>query len=344
MKRRAARGAAGSADRRRQRAAGRAKGPGAEALLAAAQTALTACMGISRDERLLVVCDPPCVDVGEAFLRAGAHLARETVMVQITPRGLDGEEPPEPVGAWLGQFDVAVMPTSMSLTHTKARRDACAAGTRVATLPGITSEIFVRTMRTDWRALAERTRVFAARLNSATTVRITTAAGADLTFETGGRKARSDDGDYRKRGVFGNLPAGEAYLAPLEGTARGRLVADGSFPLAGLLRTPLVVEVRDGLAQAVSGNPCSRELRKVFDRIGPDARNVAEFGVGTLDTARISGNVLEDEKALGTIHIALGNNASMGGRVTAPVHLDAVVRKPSVWLDGALWMRDGVVG
>jgi aminopeptidase len=104
------------------------------------------------------------------------------------------------------------------------------------------------------------------------------------------------------------------------------------------------VEVRDGLAQAVSGNPCSRELRKVFDRIGPDARNVAEFGVGTLDTARISGNVLEDEKALGTIHIALGNNASMGGRVTAPVHLDAVVRKPSVWLDGALWMRDGVVG
>jgi len=301
-------------------------------------------MGIGRNERLLVVCDPPCADVGEAFLRAGMQLARETVMVQITPRRLDGEEPPEPVGAWFAQFDAAVMPTSMSLTHTKARRDACAAGTRVATLPGITAEIFVRTMRTDWRALAERTRAFAARLNAAATVRVTTAAGTDLTFQTGGRKAKSDDGDYRQRGVFGNLPAGEAYLAPLEGTAQGRLVADGSFPLAGLLKTPLVVEVRDGLATSVSGHPCSREWKGILDRIGPDARNVAEFGVGTLDTARVAGNVLEDEKVLGTIHIAFGNNASMGGAVTAPVHLDAVVRKPSVWLDGALWMRDGVVG
>jgi hypothetical protein len=68
------------------------------------------------------------------------------------------------------------------------------------------------------------------------------------------------------------------------------------------------------------------------------------FAIGrTLDTARISGGLLEDEKVMGTIHVAIGDNASMGGTVKVPVHLDGVVRNPSVWLDGVAWMEDGTV-
>jgi leucyl aminopeptidase (aminopeptidase T) len=231
----------------------------------------------------------------------------------------------------------------MSLTHTSARRNACDKGTRIATLPGITEEMFVRTMGTDWRALSEETRRLAQALGAVSEVRIRTDAGTDLSFETNGQFVGVDDGRYVEKGAFGNLPAGEAFLAPREGTAEGSLVIDGSFPLAGLLDSPLVFEVHEGLVTKVSGHACASELERVFEEHGEKARTVAEFGVGTLGTARISGNVLEDEKVKGTIHVAVGNNASMGGTVTVPVHLDGVVRTPTVWLDGRLWIKEGEV-
>lgn len=312
-------------------------------LIAAAETALKTCLGLGRSEQLLVVTDEPCREVGMALHQAGRELAREAVLVEITSRRQHGAEPPEQVAEWFGQFDVAVMPTSKSLSHTRARREASARGVRIATLPGITSDMFARTMQADWQRLGTITRTAAAAVSAAGDVRITTKAGTDLTFQTGGRHAKADDGRYDRKGDFGNLPAGEAYMAPLENTANGTLVIDGSFPLAGLLETPLVVEIRDGYAMKVSGHPCAEEWKKVFEKHQRAARNVAEFGVGTLDTAKLTGNVLEDEKVKGTIHIAFGDNASMGGTVQVPVHLDGVVRSPSVWLDGKEWMVEGEI-
>ncbi len=306
-----------------------------------ADRALSDCLKLMRKELLLVVCDPPCDQIGRAFWEAGRRRCREAVMVQIAPRRENGNEPPRPVGEWFGQFDVAVMPTSKSLSHTEARRVASAQGTRIATLPGITADSFLRTMNTNWQRLGMRTRRTAAQLSAARTVRIVTGSGTDMTFETGGRQAKPDDGKIDAKGAFGNLPAGEAYLAPLEGTAEGMLVVDGSFPLAGLLDRPLILHVNNGLVKDATGHACAEDLKRLFKMYKQDSRTIAEFGVGTLDTARLSGNILEDEKALGTIHIAIGDNASMGGSVNAPIHLDGVVKNPTVYLDDALWMDEG---
>jgi leucyl aminopeptidase (aminopeptidase T) len=308
-----------------------------------ARGALKNCLNLSRKERLLVVCDAPCQSIGEAFFLAGQRLCKESVMVQIVPRRQDGNEPPEPVGEWFGQFDVAVMPTSCSLSHTNARRQASERGCRIATLPGITEESFVRTMGVAWDKLGVSTRKVASQLSQARTIRVTTVAGTDISFATGGRHAHADDGRLNHPGAFGNLPAGEAFLAPLEGTAQGRVVIDGSFALAGLLDAPLVLDVKDGLVREASGHSCCQELHKLFIRYRQGARAIAEFGVGTLSTAQLCGNVLEDEKVAGTIHFALGNNMSMGGTVNVPLHLDGVVRSPSVWLDGELWMEQGAL-
>jgi leucyl aminopeptidase (aminopeptidase T) len=308
-----------------------------------AARALADCLGLAAHERLLVVTDPPCESVGRAFWDAGRERCREAALVYISPRKENGNEPPAPVGEWFSQFDVAVMPTSKSLSHTDARRRACAAGVRIATLPGVTDDMFLRTMGTDWKMLRERTQRFAGALSAARTIRIVTGAGTDLRFETGGRPAKPDDGKIDSAGAFGNLPAGEAYLAPLEETAEGTLVVDGSFPLAGLLVEPLILHVSKGRVRDATGHACAGELKQLFARYDENCRTIAEFGVGTLDTATISGNTLEDEKAAGTIHIAVGDNASMGGRVQAPIHLDGVVRSPTVYLDGALWMDEGAV-
>ncbi len=306
-----------------------------------AQIALSECLNLGRQEQLLVVCDPPCAEIGDAFWRVGSAMCREAVMVRISPRKQNGNEPPLPVGEWFGQFDVAVMPTSRSLSHTQARRKACEGGTRIATLPGITPDVFVRTLRADWKKLGSLTRKLSGQLSAASSVRITTRAGTELSFGTGGRQAKADDGRLIYKGAFGNLPAGETYMAPLEGTTEGTLVVDGSFPLTGLLQTPLVLKIRKGKAVDVADHPCKAELEQLFKKYGPFARNIAEFGVGTLDSARITGNTLEDEKVKGTCHIALGDNASMGGNVRVQMHLDGILREPTVWLDDKMWMRDG---
>jgi len=308
-----------------------------------AEIALGECLNLSRNEQLLVVCDPPCFEIGQAFWDVGRSCCKEAVMVQISPRRENGNEPPVPVGSWFSQFDVAVMPTSKSLTHTQARRLASKKGTRIATLPGISKEIFIGTMKTDWKRLGRSTRAVAARLSSVKKVHVQSDAGTDLTFKTGGRRAKADDGEITFKGASGNLPAGEAFLAPLEGTAEGKLVFDGSFPGQGLLKKPFVLNVKAGRVCRIFDHECSNYLRRVFSKYGSDARTVAEFGVGMLDTAIISGNILEDEKVKGTIHFALGDNASMGGNVKVPVHLDGIITNPSVWLDDKLWMEKGKI-
>jgi leucyl aminopeptidase (aminopeptidase T) len=306
-----------------------------------ARVALKQCLNLSRQEQLLVVCDEPCREVGEAFWEEGIRMCREAVMVRIVPRKQNGNEPPDPVGELFGRFDVAVMPTSKSLSHTQARRKACEQGARIATLPGITVDVFERTMMTDWGKLGLLTRRVAGQMSAARKVRVTSAAGTDIVFETGGRPAKADDGRLIFKGAFGNLPAGESYMAPLEETANGVIVIDGSFSLGGLCASPLVFIVKKGKVTEVREHPFAEELERLFEKYGAAARNIAEFGVGTLDSATISGNTLEDEKVKGTIHFAVGDNASMGGVVKVPLHLDGIVREPDVWLDGVLWMEKG---
>ena len=306
-----------------------------------ARMALKQCLNLGKREQFLVVCDEQCREVGEAFWEEGVQLCREAVMVRIMPRKQNGTEPPDPVGEMFGRFDVAVMPTSKSLSHTQARRNACERGTRIATLPGISAGVFLRTMKTDWEKLGLFTRRISGQLSIAKKIRVTTNAGADITFMTGGRPAKADDSRLIFKGAFGNLPAGEAYMAPLEGTANGVIVIDGSFSLGGLCQSPLVFIVKNGKVAEVQEHPFAAELERLFGKFGAASRNIAEFGVGTLDSAIISGNTLEDEKVKGTIHFAVGDNASMGGVVKVPLHLDGVVKAPNVWLDDEPWMEKG---
>ncbi|MDD5673913.1 MAG: aminopeptidase [Chitinivibrionales bacterium] len=305
-------------------------------LLDCADIALTKCLGLKRNEQLLVVCDDPCFTIGEALWQAGRALCREAVMVVMAPRRQNGNEPPPEIGELFKKFDVAVMPTSKSLSHTQARRTACAAGTRIATLPGITEETFLRTMDADWERLGVYTRKIAGRLKGAKKVRVVSEAGCDLAFEITGRPLKIDDGRITGRGAFGNLPAGEIYCAPLEGTAEGTIAFDGSFAIGGICEKPILLTVKKGRVVAVADHVVKPELDETFKTYRPSSRTIAEFGIGAHPAARITGSILEDEKVRGTIHFALGDNASMGGAVRVPVHLDGIVKNPDVWADGEL--------
>lgn len=307
----------------------------------AATVALTTCLGLKPSETLLVLCDPPLLPLASTIAAVGRKFAREVLLLEYGQRQRNGEEPPEPVPLLMQKADAVLAITSLSITHTKARREATAAGVRVATMPGITEDMLVRTMTADYQTIAEKTQYVAQLLTQASVARVTTEAGTDITLPIAGITAIPSTGLIRERGQWGNLPSGEAYLMPEEGKAEGVVVIDGALAGIGRLREPVRVVVKGGMAVAVEGGEQARQFAAQLEAAGPLARNVAELGVGTNPKAQITGLILEDEKVLGTVHIAFGNNVSMGGTVDVPFHVDGILTKPSLWLDGQPLLLQG---
>ncbi len=313
-----------------------------DALHEAALIAARDCMGIQNHETVLVVSDALTRKIGQALFDVSQDLCREVFMLEMLPRSVNGEEPPELVTEAMQRVDVVIAPLSTSITHTNARRLACAEGARVGTMPGITEDIMVRTMRADYHKIARLTHQVRDILSASKTVRVTSPAGTDLTLPIDGINAIASTGLILERGSFGNLPSGEAYLMPQEGKAEGTLVVDGSMAGVGLITDePIRITIVNGKAEKIEGGKEAALLEETVERIGPLARNIAEFGVGTNDMAKVTGKILEDEKVKGTIHVALGNNISMGGTVNVPFHVDGVVLKPTVYVDDVLLLKDG---
>jgi leucyl aminopeptidase (aminopeptidase T) len=310
-------------------------------LLSASVIAVRDCMGAQPGERVLVVTDERLRTIGYALHAAAVSLSLDVVLVEMRPGKTNGEEPPPEVAELMRKFDVVLCPTTRSLTHTDSRRAASASGARVATLPGVTEEIMVRCMNADYHAIAARTHHLCDLLRPTRTVRVTAPGGTDITMPIEGREPHASSGVFREKGQWGNLPTGEAYLAPLEGRSNGVVVVDGSMASVGVVRQPIRIAVKDGYATEITGGPEAERLIALFAPHGQDARTVAEFGIGTNDKAILTGIILEDEKVMGTIHIAFGDNKSMGGSVRVASHLDGLIKQPTVWFDETMVMQDG---
>jgi len=308
-------------------------------LLIGAQIAVETCMSVKSGERVLIVTDSPRRKIAEALLEAARIVGAKTMLICMPTGTKHGEEPLELVADAMRTADVVFAPTTYSLTHTQARLQACKAGARVATMPMITEDMMRRgAMFADYKQVRKLTLKVAKVLDKASEVEVRTRAGTHLTFSIRGRRAHSDTGIFHKPGDFGNLPAGEAFIAPLEGTADGRVIVDGS--MIDTLHGRIEIRVKKGEATEILGKH-SGKLIKMLDKVGKRAYNLAEFGIGTNPKARLIGGVLEDEKVLGTCHIALGDNSTFGGRVRAGIHVDGIFLKPTVKLDGKIIMEHG---
>lgn len=223
---------------------------------------------------------------------------------------------------------VVIAMANNSTSHTRFRWLANSAGARFASLPHFDPAMFFTSMAVDWLALAERTARLAAAVNRGVSVRLTTPAGTRLTFSIEGRRAKGDDGLLTAPGSFGNLPAGEVYLAPLEGTAAGVMVIE--YAPTRKLAVPLALRISGGEVVAVEGDDPHRDWLENKFAESRSNRNIAELGIGTNDRATRPDNVLEAEKILGTVHIALGDNSGFGGVVSTPFHEDYVLYSPTL--------------
>ena len=292
---------------------------------------INTCLGYKKGEDFLIVSDDKLEDLARKFYKITKSLNIDPTFIQMPTRKMHGQEPPRAVANALKKVDIAILFTYMSLSHTKARKDACHKfGTRIASLPTVTGEILKRSIPINYTLLNKKVERLANILTKGKTLTLYTKRGTHLTMNIEGREGFVDDGLLTAKGDFGNLPAGEVCVAPLEGTTNGRLVIDGSAPFIGRIKKPVEIIIKDGYAKNI---PFSK-LIPLMKSLGKCSRNIAEIGVGLNPNAKVTGTILEDEKAINTAHVALGNNKSFGGKVYCPCHLDFVFFKPTVLIDG----------
>jgi leucyl aminopeptidase (aminopeptidase T) len=320
-------------------------------------------LGVRAGEQVLVLSDQPqgedwrryspmeLEEMVETLLLARAvydigreHLSEADFSLTVYPAtGSHGAEPPNEVAEAMKGADVVVALTHFSLTHTDARVEACRRGARVASMPGFRKEMFYPdgSMASDYREVKRRCEAMAQALEGKGEVEVTTAAGTQVSFSIKGRKVLVDHGFLTEPGSYGNLPAGEVYTAPVEGTGQGRIVVEAGWWPG--LEEDMVLTLERGLVVGVEGGGAvGRDLEaRLFEEGHEDRRNLAELGVGTNPKAHRLDSVLESEKILGTVHLAIGDNAHIGGTVTSDLHIDFVLPKPTLKVEGEPLIRGG---
>jgi leucyl aminopeptidase (aminopeptidase T) len=218
--------------------------------------------------------------------------------------------------------------------------------------PSVTVDSFIRTIPLDYAELGRRCAAIKDTLDRAVAVYVTAPGGTDISIGLRNRKAKSDDGDFSQPGSGGNLPAGETFISPENGTACGRICFDGSISTDTgtiIINEPIICLVENGFVTAISGSGEADILRHTveaaeynateFERTGKlpngsgaiyarNARNIGELGIGLNPKALISGNMLEDEKAFRTCHFAIGMNYD--DDAPSLIHLDGLVKNPTI--------------
>lgn len=288
---------------------------------------------VKAGENVCIVADTSTLPYAEALASASSAVGADTVVCIMTPRKVDGEEPPPMIGAAMRAANVVLLIAEYTVSHTDAMIGAVKAGARIVVFHELGQDVFTsEAMTPDYVTLDKETGKLAELLSKASKVRAVTSLGTDISLSIAGRKALSISG--AKAAPTTGLPGGEAAISPVEGTAEGVIVVDHAVAGMGKLQAPIKVTVKKGKAVAIEGGVDAAKLRDKIAAADENATNIAEFAIGTNPKSRLLGNVPEDKKRRGTIHIALGDNHAIGGTVSSGLHLDMIVLRPTVWLDG----------
>ena len=303
------------------------------------------CADVQPGENALIVTDmAQDFAIAEALVTAlSAAEARPMVMITSVVK-TDSGEPPPPVAAAMKAADVVFGPVSVSITHTHAVKEACAGGTRIVALTQWIPEMMMGGgIDADFAAIEPDVRKVAKVWDSGETVRVTTAAGTDLTLDIRGRlgSPHAKTGIVRK-GEFHPVPDIESPVSPV--SAEGVIVCDASIPYLGIgvPDAPVTLTVEDGKVTSITGGRAAETVRESWARMNdPKVFNIAELGIGMNPHCRLIGLMLEDEGVANTCHIGIGTSITLGGTVKAACHYDFIMHNPTIAVDGTLLMDAG---
>ena len=323
----------------------------AEAMLTASRSVVRTCMQIRPSEHVLVVTDPECSEVGQSLYEAVAEVTDRVLLMMMPPSHKKGAEPPDPVAELMRQQDVVLIATKSSLTHSRARRNASRENARIASMPGITSEILAKGgMTADYGAMKKEISGLNALLRKRTSVKVKSSSGTDLTFSTGARWILEDNGICNRPGQITNLPTGKVFVLPKEGSANGKIVIDGSLD-GEIVDEPVVLLVENGNVINISGGGHAESMISKMDSIRGIVKasqiervgTLAEFGFGMNARSHLSGSQLEDQVVRGSSYVAIGDNSSLGGTSRVGYQIRGVMLKPTIELEDVDLVVEGKV-
>lgn len=301
-----------------------------------AKIAVNQCMKISETDKVLIVTDEKMdQNIVQAIEKECLSKKAKTFVRKIEPLETNGQEPDKETAKIMKEYDAEFVITSKSLSHTKARKDACKSGARIASMPGIKKFSLINGgLTADYNKIKELCLKMFFLVKDCKNIRIISENGTDIEMQVGMYEWDIDEGLYHKPGDFGNLPAGEVDTCPNDFTVNGNLVIDkmGSYE-------NIQFKIKDSFSYEING---PKSFVDKVNKIGNKAKIVAEIGIGTNPKAKIIGNVLEDEKVLGTVHIAFGNNTSYGGKNKVQFHQDGIILKPTLIANNKKIIKNGV--
>lgn len=303
------------------------------------------CGGLKAGEKVLIIVDSSTVDLGNVFYERALALANASL--EILPEiKMHGQEPSPDIAEKMHASDLILCLTRKSLAHTKARFEATNSGSRFLSLPDYSFSLLEhKSLLVDFRSLVPESDALAERLSAGEKCRVTTELGTDIEFVLSSRVSNSCPGVASKAGQMSSPPDAEVNIAPLESETNGVIYVDGSIPCdeLGLLKEPLKVTVDSGRIVKIEGEKAS-VLESVFRLSNSEKSKIlGELGFGLNPEAKLCGIMLEDEGCRGTVHFGFGSNCTIGGVNKAPMHLDMVIRKPNVYLDGKLIVECGKI-
>lgn len=315
-------------------------------LLNGARTVVEICANVQANEQVLIITEDRMIRIAQALAAAVKLRKAEPIISIITPRQGDGAEPPSSIAEALQHVDVFFSAVYTSITHTRAVKNAVDHGVRGILLTQFSEEMLEQGgITANFSELAPRCKSVAKMLENSAQVHLTTRKGTDLRFSAEGRRGNALT-CIVSRGQFSTVPTIEANVSPIEGTATGKLVIDGSIPYAGigLLTEPVIVNVSKGYITTIYGGNQAQQLAQILaEQKDREVYNIAELGIGLNPCCHFCGVMLEDEGVEGSVHIGIGTNITLGGNVQAKLHYDLIMKDATLEVNGQYILQDGKV-
>lgn len=311
-----------------------------------ADKVVTTCVKVQPQEEVLIVTEESKLEIAKAIAAAVYRVGAEPVLMVMVPRDSDSQEPPKTIAEAMKASDAFISVVGKSITHTHAVKDAIQNGSRGVVLTQFTEDMLIHGgIEGDFEEAKVVCKAVADALAGSKEIHLTTANGTDLRYSAEGRRGNALYCMVEK-GEFSTIPTVEANVSPLEGTANGVIVADGSIPYIGIgiLDEPVRLLVKDGRIQSIEGGKQAKQLAKDLEsKQDANVYNIAEMGLGLNPKCRFMGFMLEDEGVYGTAHIGIGTSITLGGTVKAACHYDLIMKDATVEADGRFILKNGKV-
>ncbi|GAA0679841.1 leucyl aminopeptidase [Clostridium cadaveris] len=311
-----------------------------------AKKVVDVCVGVKPCETVSIITEPLKLTIAETIASAVYEAGAEPVITVMMPREIDSTEPPKCIAEMMKASDAFISVVGKSITHTNAVKDAIKNGSRGVVLTQFSEEMLIHGgLEADFKSIAPVCKTMADKLANSNEVVLTTANGTNLRYSALGRRGNALYCMVEK-GQFSTVPTVEANVSPLEGTANGIVIADGSIPYLGIgvLDEPVKLTIENGFITSILGGKQAKILEEdLKSKNDPNVYNIAEMGVGLNPCCKFVGFMLEDEGVYGSVHIGIGTSITLGGTVKASCHYDLIMRDATIVADGELLMESGKV-